>query len=165
MQVAWIKLANKGPTGNLQEHGRKLQRDTLAVIQNAKERFPNLRIVYLSSRIYGGYAASALDPEPYAYESAFAARWLIQDQIAGKPELNYDAAKGDVKTPLLLWGPYLWADGVTPRAADKLTYTREDLAVDGTDPSDKGRDKVARLILDFFKADPLAKEWFVGKQK
>ena len=88
VQVAWIKLANKGPTGNLQEHGRKLQRDTLAVIQNAKERFPNLRIVYLSSRIYGGYAASALNPEPYAYESAFAARWLIQDQIAGKPELT-----------------------------------------------------------------------------
>ncbi len=56
VQVAWIKLANKGPRGDLQAHGRKLQRDTQAVIQNAKAKFPNLRIAYLSGRIYGGYS-------------------------------------------------------------------------------------------------------------
>jgi lysophospholipase L1-like esterase len=59
-----------------------------------------------------------------------------------------------------LWGPYLWADGVTPRASDKLVYTREDLAQDGTHPSQKGREKVARLILEFFATDELAKPWF-----
>jgi hypothetical protein len=160
VQVAWIKLANKVPQGDLQEHGRKLQRDTLAVIQNAKARFPNLRIVYLSSRIYGGYAASNLNPEPYAYESAFAVRWLIQDQIQGEPALNFDAQRGPVKAPLLLWGPYLWADGTTPRAGDKLTYTREDLAGDGTHPSQSGREKVAQFMLQFYKTDPLAKTWF-----
>jgi len=42
VQVAWIKLANKGPTGSLEEHGRKLERDTLAVLHNAKAQFPNL---------------------------------------------------------------------------------------------------------------------------
>ena len=51
VQVAWIKLANKGPRGDLQEHGRQLERDTLAVIQNATAKFPNLRVAYLSSRI------------------------------------------------------------------------------------------------------------------
>ena len=160
VQVAWIKLANKGPRGDLEEHGRKLQRDTLAVIQNAKDRFPNLRIAYLSSRIYGGYATNNLNPEPYAYESAFPVRWLIQDQIKGEPSLNFAAEKGDVKAPLLLWGPYLWADGTTPRESDKLVYTRSDLAEDGTHPSEAGRDKVARLMLDFFKTDALAKPWF-----
>ena len=68
---------------------------------------------------------------------------------------------GAVKAPLLLWGPYLWADGVTPRQSDRLTYTREDLAGDGTHPSEAGRDKVARVMLDFFKTDPLAKSWFM----
>jgi hypothetical protein len=162
VQVAWIKLANKMPTGTLAEHGGQLQQDTLAVIQNAKTRFPNLRIVYLSSRIYGGYAANPLNPEPYAYESAFAARWLIQDQIAGDEELNYDPSRGDVRAPLLLWGPYLWADGMRPREADGLTYTRADLAEDGTHPSEVGRDKVARVMLEFFQSDPLARPWFVG---
>ncbi len=161
VQVAWIKLANKGPRGDLESHGRQLQRDTLAVIQNAKARFPNLRIAYLSSRIYAGYATSGLNPEPFAYESAFPVRWLIQDQIKGEAALNYSAEKGPVQAPLLLWGPYLWADGTTPRKADKLIYIREDLAADGTHPSEAGRDKVVKLMLDFFKNDPLAKSWFV----
>ncbi len=153
VQVAWIKLANKGPRGDLAEHGRKLQKDTLAVLKNAKARFPNLRIVYLGSRIYGGYSNGPLNPEPYAYEGAFVARWLIRDQIQG------DLAK----EPVLLWGPYLWADGTTPRKADGLVYERADLAADGTHPSDSGRKKVADQLLAFFKTDPLAKTWFVAK--
>jgi lysophospholipase L1-like esterase len=74
--------------------------------------------------------------------------------------LNFKAERGPIKAPLLPWGPYLWADGTTPRAGDKLVYTRADLADDGTHPSQAGRDKVARLMLDFFKTDPLAKPWF-----
>ena len=160
VQIAWIKLANMGPRGELTDHGKTLQRDTLAVIQNAKARFSNLRIVYLSSRIYGGYATGQLNPEPYAYESAFPVRWLIQDQIKGDAALNFNADKGAVKAPLLLWGPYLWADGTTPRKSDKLVYNRDDLAGDGTHPSEAGREKVAKVMLEFYKTDPLAKTWF-----
>jgi hypothetical protein len=165
VQVAWVKLANKGPRGDLAEHGKKLEKDTLAVVQNARTTFPNLRIAYLGSRIYGGYAGSALNPEPYAYEGAFVVRWLIQRQIKGDADLNFTAAQGAVKAPLLLWGPYLWANGTTPRQGDGLLWKREDLAGDGTHPSDSGRDKVARLLLDFCKTDPLARPWFVGRAK
>jgi lysophospholipase L1-like esterase len=73
--------------------------------------------------------------------------------------LNYDPSRGQVKAPLLLWGPYLWADGVKPRS-DGLVWKREDLAGDGTHPSASGRRKVAQLLLDFFKNDDLAKGWF-----
>ncbi len=148
VQVAWIKLANKSPSGDLAAHVGKLREDTRAVIRNAKARFPNLRACFLSSRIYGGYATSTLNPEPYAYESAFAVRGLILD-----PK---DA-------PLLLWGPYLWGDGTTPRTSDGLVWTREDLARDGTHPSESGKDKVARLLLNFFKTDPFAKPWFSAR--
>jgi hypothetical protein len=164
VQVAWIKLANKGPRGDLETHARKLQRDTSAVIQNAKAKFPNLRIAYLSSRIYGGYSGGPLNPEPFAYESAFAVRWLIQDQIGGNAELKFASSSEPakvVKAPLLLWGPYLWADGATPRQSDGLTWKREDLGGDGTHPSQSGRDKVAKLLLSFFEEDSLAKSWFV----
>jgi hypothetical protein len=151
VQVAWIKLANKVPRGELADHGKHLQRDTEAVIKNAKSHFPNLRVIYLSSRIYGGYATGPLNPEPYAYEGAFVVRWLIQDQMA-KPG-----------TPVLLWGPYLWGDGTSPRKSDGLVWQRDDLAGDGTHPSQTGRAKVAGLLLNFFKTDPLAKSWFTGK--
>jgi len=159
VQVVWIKLANVQPTGDLQEHGRKLYRDTLAVLHNARERFPNLRIAYLGSRIYAGYAATRLNPEPYAYEGAFAVRWLIQDQIKGDADLAFDGFA--VRSPLLLWGPYFWGDGATPRKADGLVWERSDLGPDGTHPSENGRRKVAELLLKFFTEDPLARMWFV----
>jgi len=163
VQVAWVKLANKGPRGDLAEHGGKLQQDTLQVLQNAKARFPNLRIIYLGSRIYGGWSGGALNPEPYAYEGAFPVRWLIQAQIKGDAALNYDARFGEVKAPLLLWGPYFWADGTTPRKSDGLVWERKDLGPDGTHPSDSGRQKVADMLLNFLKSDSIAKTWFVKK--
>jgi Cu/Ag efflux protein CusF len=163
VQVIWVKLANVRPTGDLADHGKKLEKDTRAVLQNAKARFPNLRIAYLGSRIYGGWANTPLNPEPYAYEGAFIVRWLIRDQINGDAGLNYDAGKGPVKAPLLLWGPYLWADGTTARQADGLVWERKDLAGDGTHPSESGRQKVAEMLLKFFESDPLASTWYVRK--
>jgi len=156
VQVAWIKLANKGPTGTLQAHGRQLERDTLAVLQHARTLFPNLRIAYLDSRIWGGNANTATNPEPYAYEGAFVVRWLIQRQMKGDPEL------AEAKAPLLLWGPYLWAEGEKGRKIDQLVWKREDFVEDGTHPSASGRAKVAHLLLDFFSRDPLAKGWFTA---
>lgn len=161
VQIAWIKLANKGPSGDLAKHGKKLYDDTLAVLHNAKARFPNLRIAYLGSRIYGGYAVGPLNPEPYAYEGAFPVRWLIRDQVKGDAALNFDPARGAVKSPVLLWGPYLWADGVTPRKSDGLVWERKDFATDGVHPTASGRQKVADMLLKFFKTDPLARTWFV----
>jgi hypothetical protein len=154
VQVAWVKLANKGPRGTLAEHGKKLEKDTEALLQNARAIFPNLRIAYLGSRTYGGYANNSLNPEPFAYESAFAARWLIQRQMKG------DAALAEGKSPLLLWGPYLWADGTKGRKVDSLIWERSDFAGDGVHPSNSGREKVAKLLLEFFAGDPLAKSWF-----
>ncbi len=62
---------------------------------------------------------------------------------------------------LLLWGPYFWADGLTPRQSDGLVWQRSDLGGDGTHPSDSGRQKVAEQLLKFFKTDDYAKTWFV----
>lgn len=158
VQVAWVKLANKGPSGTLEEHGRKLEADTLRVLQNAKARFPNLRIAYLGSRIWGGNAKGGLNPEPYAYESAFPARWLIQRQMKGD-----DAELTLEKTPLLLWGPYLWAEGQHGRKIDDLKWLPGDFSGDGVHPSESGRDKVGKLLLDFVTTNPLAKGWFTGQ--
>lgn len=116
------------------------------------DRFPNLQLAYLSSRSYGGYATSPLNPEPFAFESGFSVKWLIERQIDGDPALNFDAARGPVEAPWLAWGPYIWADGANPRA-DGLSYTRADFAADGTHPSPLGARKVAEQLLGFFKGD------------
>ncbi|MDH7599985.1 MAG: hypothetical protein QHH07_10195 [Sedimentisphaerales bacterium] len=163
VQVVWIKQALKNPAalGPFPKHAQVLRDDLVVILQVLKARFPNLRIAYLSSRIYAGYATTALNPEPYAYESAFAIRWLIDAQWQGDPDLNWDPDVGPVMVPLLLWGPYLWADGINGRK-DGLVWLREDFGPDGTHPSESGRLKVAQMLLAFFKQDPSARCWFVG---
>jgi hypothetical protein len=151
VQVLWIKQALKqqGQYGEFPAHADVMKKHIQAIIATATKHYPNVKLVYLSSRIYGGYAGGALNPEPYAYEGGFAVRAVIED-----------ALKGDQKGPAVLWGPYLWADGVKGREQDKLVYTRDDLGPDGTHPSNAGRQKVADLLLEFFKTDPTAKTWF-----
>lgn len=154
VQVAWVKLANAGPSGSKTEHLATLEADTIKVLHLLKERFPNLRIAYLGSRIYAGYATTGLNPEPYAYEGAFAVRHPIQQQVGGDEALTLS------QSPLLLWGPYLWADGEKGRKFDDLKYSKEDFGPDGTHPSNSGREKVAGQLLEFFATSPLAKGWF-----
>jgi len=155
VQVAWIKLANKAPSGSMEEHLGKLEADTVEVIRNARARFPNLRIAYLGSRIWAGNARGGLNPEPYAYESAFAVRNLIRRQMDGDESL----ARGEA--PVLLWGPYLWAAGEAGRKSDGLKYLPSDFVADGVHPSDSGREKVAKQLLEFFSTNPLATDWFL----
>lgn len=162
VQAAWIKqaLIAQGQYGEFPAHARRLQEELARIVRIAKTKFPNLRLAYLSSRIYAGYARSNLNPEPYAYEGAFSVRWLIQDQIKGLRELNFDPERGEVVAPILLWGPYLWADGLNPRKNDGLIWKESDLGKDGTHPSEDGKEKVARLLLRFFREDPTARPWF-----
>lgn len=158
VQTAWIKLANVRPSGSLREHCDKLEADTIAMLHQAHQLFPSLRIAYLGSRIYGGYATNPLNPEPYAYEGAFAVRDLIQRQMKGDPELSEN------KVPLLLWGPYLWADGTSGRKFDTLVWERADVTQqDGTHPTESGRAKVANQLLSFLTTNPLARGWFVQR--
>jgi hypothetical protein len=162
VQAVWIKQANARPGEGFPEAAKVLQNDMVATLHVLHDRFPNLKIAYLSSRIYGGYATTPLNPEPYAYEGGFAMKWVIADQMAGKPELNYDPAKGAVKSPWVAWGPYLWMDGMKPRKSDGATWMKEDVVPnDRTHPSDSGRARVAQMLLDFLKTDPTSKPWFV----
>jgi hypothetical protein len=166
VQVAWIKHANPGPSPDTKplEYARELHGQLVSIVNRTRAKFPNLQVAYFSSRIYGGYNVAGIrrvNPEPFAYESAFSVRWLIQDQIKGDAKLNYDPKKGKVSAPVLLWGPYLWADGITPRKSDGLVWARTDLSEDGVHPSMAGGEKVARMLLKFFKTDGETKRWFV----
>ena len=162
VQVVWIKQANARPGEGFPEAAKILAKDVTDTLHVMHDRFPNLKIAYLSSRIYAGYATSPLNPEPYAYEGGFAMKWVIAGQIAGKPELNFDPAKGAVRAPWVAWGPYLWTDGVKGRKMDSVVWMKDDVVEsDRTHPSNSGRDKVADMLLSFMKTDPTAKAWFV----
>src|SRR5262249_12374020 len=86
VQVAWIKHAEPGPSPRSSplQDGKKVKEAIASTLAITRSPFPNLRATYLSSRIYGGYNIAGrrrLTPEPFAYETAFSVRWVIQDQI------------------------------------------------------------------------------------
>ncbi|MBC8646684.1 MAG: hypothetical protein H7X85_05945 [Thermoanaerobaculia bacterium] len=170
VQVAWVKVANPGPTVSLpaaNSDASALVTQMGNIVRALKTRYPNLKLVYLSSRIYAGYATTALNPEPYAYESGFAVKWLVQAQVdqmrAGGTIV--DPRAGDLNratgAPWVGWSAYLWANGTTPRS-DGLVWLVSDLAADGTHPSQSGRQKVGTLLLAFFKSDSTSRPWFLA---
>lgn len=159
VQVVWIKQGHASPSLPFPYDALQLRDELLAIAQVAHARYPNLRLAYLTSRIYAGYATGPLNPEPYAYQSGFAVKWLIEAQLAGDPALYYDPAKGAVRVPWLAWGPYLWADGLVPRD-DGLIWRCDDFEPDGLHPAFSGRQKVAGALLAFFQSDPTTVPWF-----
>ena len=164
VQVVWIKQADAGPREGFPAYAKKLQAEMTKIVQILPKRFPNVKLCYLSGRTYGGYATTGLNPEPYAYESGFSMKWLIEEQLKGDKALNYDPARGKVSAPWLSWGPNLWANG-TKKNPDGLYYEASDFVQDGTHHSPAGMDKLGRHILEFFMGDMTGKGWFVRDQQ
>lgn len=169
VQAVWLKQATPGPKVSLPDPGA----DAYAIVAGLGElvralnvRYPNLQIVFLSSRIYAGYApAGTLNPEPFAYETGFAVKWLVEAQItqgsSGPPDARAGDLRAGVAAPWLSWGPYLWANGATPRA-DGLVWQPEDFQADFTHPNTTARQKVGTMLLGFMKSSPQASCWFLA---
>jgi hypothetical protein len=171
VEAAWVKLADAKPTTALPADSADAYiflSNLGQILRALKIRYPNLQIVFLSSRIYGGYATTDLSPEPYAYETGFSVKWAIESQINEMRGLPANPRAGSLNyankaAPLVVWGPYLWADGTTPRS-DGLVWNRADFEEDGTHPSQSGENKIGVILLEFFKNSPYTRCWFVANQ-
>ncbi|HEX4743931.1 MAG TPA: hypothetical protein VFW12_04595 [Candidatus Limnocylindria bacterium] len=138
VQAIWLKQAMAGPRGDFASSGAELERALDAIVLNAVARYPNLAQIFLSPRTYAGYAITTLNPEPYAYETAFVVKRLVERSVR-EPSAR----------PWIGWGPYLWTDGTKGRS-DGFTWTCADVAADGVHPSPAGQAKVAQLLQAFF---------------
>lgn len=167
VQAAWIKQAHAGPAVSLPAAAAdafQLERDLGQIVRSMTARYPNLRLVFVSGRTYGGYANSPLNPEPFAYESSFAVKWLVEAQIEQSRTGAIDPVAGDLgldHAPWIGWGPYLWTAGARGRS-DGLRWLPEDVRSDGTHPSESGVRKVGALLLEFFETSPVARCWFLA---
>jgi hypothetical protein len=167
VQGAWINMAQRVDAQNhadFPETALTYRDAFITVAQLLKEELPNLQVGYVTSRVYGGYnAVSSPSPEPVAYEEGFGVKWAIETQIAGDPILNADPDQGDVVAPWLAWGPYIWADGTTPRS-DGLTWPCSEMRGDGVHLNDRGNDKVAGILMEFLQQEPTAAWMFSDRE-
>src|SRR5262249_60278685 len=113
---------NAGPTASLpaaNADARKLEASLGNIVRAVHIRYANAKIVFLSSRIYAGYADTTLNPEPYAYESGFAVKWLVEAQIRQMAGGGVDPTAGDLDfgsaAPWPPWGPLPLAHRNAPR--------------------------------------------------
>jgi len=170
VQAVWVKVANAAPRVSLpapDADAFRLLGYMGGIARALNQRYPNVQVVFHSSRIYAGYASTPLNPEPYAYESGFTVKWLVEAQIRQMAGGGIDPIAGDLDynaaAPWMAWGAYLWADGLKPRS-DGLIWRCEDLRDDGTHPSPSGVEKVGRLLLDFMLESPFSRPWFTSPE-
>jgi hypothetical protein len=152
VQIVWMKMGSQLPELSGSRSQRiAAERDWLdATIANAAMVFPNLVRIYISSRIYAGYNSSQNHNEPETgFDNGLSVKAIVADSVAGKTAV------------WTAWGPYLWADGTTPRS-DGLTWECSDFQSDGVHPSARGEEKVAGLLASFFSSDESACGWFLA---
>ncbi len=164
VQVIWFKEADFHPGETVSDTSFEGYADTLKqkfklAINITRSKFPNAKLCYVASRIYGGYDETLGNPEPFAYYQGWAVKYMIEDQINGDSSLGYLGP--NARAPWLSWGTYLWADGIIPRS-DSLTWIcPDDFEPDGKHPSELGEQKVATLLLDALMADETALPWLL----
>jgi hypothetical protein len=171
VQIVWLKVARATPRSSLPAADADayiLQERMGDIVRALRVRYPNLRQVFISSRIYAGFATTSLNPEPYAYQTGFAAKWLIEAQIDQLDGGAVDARSGDLSlqvAPWLAWAAYLWSRDQSLPRSDGFYWTASDFQADGTHPSRSGEEKVGRLLLEFFKSSAHTRCWFLVGQR
>ncbi len=162
VQVLWFQednLRNKDNDFDLRVN--QLTKDFTYMARFCKTHYPNLKLFYVSGRHTTEFMpAEAKDKhrEPKAYLNGWACKQLIENQINGDPQLAY---KGEnAVAPLILWGPYFWTQGEKPRA-DGYAITRDLISNDGVHPTDKGIDRIAKDLVQFWRTDAVSQLWFL----
>ncbi len=149
------------------------------MLRAIKSRYPNVKLAFLSSRIYGGFNQESKNHEPYAYEYGFSVKWAIQAQIdQNERRKSANSVAGDLSysvAPWVAWGPYLWADGGSarsdgvvwcdgPKTSNPPCNGEQDFSSDDLHPNVAGQRKVSNMLWEFFSSSPYTRQWFVDPQ-
>ncbi len=167
VQVVWINEATPSPTwypslNDSSADAYRLEYWLGQDLRALKIRWPNVKEVFISSRIYAGFATTMENPEPYAYEYGFGVKDLINAQIVQRETGAIDPLAGDLLTaaPWIVWGPYLWgSDSSNPPGSTALTWVSSDFTSDGTHPNPTGVQQVGTALMNFFLNSPYT-AWF-----
>lgn len=167
IQIAWLFNGSRADTiFDMPAYRDSIEKKVQLALAAMLIEYPNLKLVYVGSPYYAGYADPTYEMytsihEPGSYRCGFGFKAAIEKQIMGNPMYKY-TDPGKV-VPYMTWGPYLWTDGNIPRDYDGLFWDCEDdFRVDGGGfhLNGAGKDKLAEILNDFFKTDTLSEIWY-----
>lgn len=166
VQIVWMMHQSEATTNNLETYLTYVTGQYKLLLADMLIQMPNLRQVFISGMHYTGYTDPAHERydamvEPKGYWGNLAIRELINMQIDGDPDLDFEGA--DRKVPYITWGPYFWADGSNERS-DGLTWTCDEFRSDPTGGGfhlkEEFQYKESDMLRTFLETDPVASIWY-----
>lgn len=157
VQVIWINIGFSDYSGEFEADVHK-QADLLEnLVKTALVKYPETKVVYLSSPRYAGLSKDENYQEPQTYEAAFAVREIIGRQEKG--ELVFRQGNTSLKTePALVWGPYIWNNDTSGNSV--FGYKVENYAADGLILTVQGKQRLAVDLFDFWSTYEFSRVWF-----
>lgn len=136
----------------------KVKEDLQACLRVYKQKFPNVKVVYVLGRTktFGNQILYNREPAPYYF--GWGCKMAIEDQINGVPGTEYKGKKA--VAPMITWGFYQWADSL-PRKTDGF-YWRQSLTEDGLHATEEGQDTLATRFQKFLLTDKRASLWYAA---
>jgi hypothetical protein len=133
-----------GMPARFPERMEDMKRDLQKVLAHCVEKFPNLKIAFLTADGFRHFTAF----EPHVWQEGFGFKWMIESQLKGAPGTEY--AGESRKLPWLSWGPYIWDN-----TWDRSFFT------DGVHPAPKAQAIFVEKYWDFLSKESVAKPWFL----
>ena len=166
VQIVWMMFQSEATTNDVETYVTYVIGQYKLILADMLDQMPNLRQVFISGMHYTGYTnpeheryASLIEPK--AYWGNLAIRELINKQIDGDPDLDFEGP--DRVVPYITWGPYFWADGSNERS-DGLTWTcnefRSDSTGGGFHLKEEYQYKEGDMLESFLETSPVASIWY-----
>lgn len=164
VQIVWIEQEHTGST-NMVFPSAPLQlvNEYKKLLQVVLIKYPNVKIAYINSRAYSGYADGSSGPglsSPRDYYNSWAVKWVIENQITNATGFDYTGATPSI--PFVDWATNSWANGNIPKLDGLFWDCVNDFgASDGLHLSTLGEKKVGQRLFNYFSIDTTSKVWFV----
>lgn len=162
VQIVYLETDDGIVTKKFPDRPNQIKAKILASAHTIKQKFPNVKVLYLLGRTRtfnnASNNATPWNTEPSPYYFGWACKWAIEDQINGAAGTQYKGVNKVV--PIITWGFYEWADSL-PRKTDNF-YWRASETKDGLHSNDAGEDTLATRFQNFLLTNSYSKVWYAN---
>ncbi|MBK6827870.1 MAG: hypothetical protein IPG86_13870 [Chitinophagaceae bacterium] len=160
VQAAWVETEHTGNADTVFPRApQQLMQDIRTLLVTMKQKFPNLKIVYLSGRAFSGYAMAAANEVgkgllyPRDYYNGWTMKWMVEKQI------NNESGYTLSEIPFITMSTYLWSRGAQTRNDGYFLDCMLDVGPDGLHLTAAGEQKTGQQLFQFFFSDPTCTGW------
>lgn len=164
VQVAWLETENTAsPDSSFPGGPQALLKDIKQLLTMMKQKYPNLKLCYLSARTYSGWVDGGTGrglEYPRDYYNGWSLKWLIDSAIA-QTNSGFEYKGSTPSIPMPVYATYNWTNGEDVRNDGFSVDCETDFGGDGLHLSAAGELKMGLELFKFFSRDKQAQTWFL----